>query len=60
MGSCKDCALYSEHFDNLNRDFNDIGNENDHFCMMYQDFIPFGIYDGNKDCEYYTEKENKQ
>jgi hypothetical protein len=60
MGLCKRCLFYSENIDNLNRDFNDVGNENEHFCPMYTDAIPDGIYDGNKDCQYYTKKEEQQ
>lgn len=56
MGSCKDCLFYSAHIDNLNRDFNDVGNEKEHFCPMYMDAIPDGIFEGEKDCPYYTEK----
>jgi hypothetical protein len=49
--------FYSETIDELNREFNDIGDENNHYCMMYQDMIPNGVYEGKKECLYYTEKE---
>jgi hypothetical protein len=56
MALCNQCAFYSESVDNLNRDFNDIGNEDNHYCPMYNDAIPDGVYNGVKDCEYYEEK----
>ena len=56
MALCKNCLFYSEGFDELNRDFNDIGNPEEHFCSMYRDAIPDGVYNGVKDCEYYEEK----
>ena len=56
MESCSKCALYSETIDNLNRDFNDVGDINNHYCPMYQDAIPEGVYNGAKDCEFYEPK----
>lgn len=56
MASCKDCMFYSEHIDELNRNFNDIGDPSNHYCPMYQDAIPDGIFDGVKECEFYQEK----
>lgn len=56
MESCKTCLLYSEHYDNLHRDYNDVGNESEHFCSMYQDHMPDGVFDGKKPCEFYMEK----
>ena len=56
MESCKNCLLYSETFDNLHMDFNDVGDENEHFCPMYEDHIPDGIFDGEKKCDFYTDK----
>ena len=56
MESCKTCLLYSEHYDNLHRDYNDVGNESEHFCSMYQDHMPDGVFDGKKPCEFYMDK----
>lgn len=60
MASCKDCAYYSQEIDALNQAFNDVGNEDAHFCMMWQDEIPNGIYNGGKDCEFYSKKEEDE
>lgn len=57
MAFCKGCAFYTESFDNLNRDFNDVGDEQNHYCPMYQDAIPDGVYDGEKECQYYERRE---
>lgn len=60
MASCEKCLFYSEAVDELNRDFNDIGNGNNHYCPMYQDAIPNGIFEGEKDCQHYTDKEGEK
>lgn len=60
MESCKTCALYSPVIDELGRDFNDVGDINNHYCPMYQDAIPEGIFDGQKDCEFHEPKENER
>ena len=57
MALCSKCMFYSSENDNLNRDFNDTGSEEEHFCIMYTDAIPEGIYNGPKDCEFYEEKQ---
>lgn len=57
MGSCEKCRHYSKTIDDLNRSFNDVGNVNNHYCMMWNDAIPDGIYDGKKDCEFWMDKE---
>ena len=56
MESCKTCILYSEEFDDLHRDFNDVGNETEHFCPMYEDNIPDGVFDGKKSCDFHIDK----
>lgn len=56
MESCKTCLLYSEKFDDLHRDFNDVGNETEHFCPMYEDNIPDGVFDGKKSCDFHIDK----
>lgn len=58
MASCKNCAFYSEAVDTLGRDFNDVGNADNHYCPMYDDAIPEGVFNGEKNCEYF-EKEVK-
>lgn len=60
MALCKECRLYSVTIDDLRRNYNDIGNEDDHFCMMYEDAIPEGMYNGPKDCPYFETTEVKQ
>lgn len=58
MASCKKCEFYSQQTDELNRAFNDVGNPANHYCPMYQDAIPEGVYEGNGDCEYYSERDD--
>ena len=53
MALCKECAFYSEAIDNLNREFNDVGNPENHYCPMYQDAIPKGVFNGEKDCKFF-------
>ena len=60
MASCKDCRYYSQDIDTLNQTFNDIGNEDAHFCVMWEDEIPIGVYNGVKSCEFFVEKEGNQ
>ena len=56
MASCKDCVFYSSNIDELSRNFNDVGNPEGHYCPMYQDAIPDGVYNGSKECEYYEKR----
>ena len=58
MALCDKCRFYSESIDEMNRDYNDIGDIDNHYCPMYQDAIPGGVFNGPKDCEFYTEKES--
>ena len=59
MALCKNCAFYSETIDELNRDFNDVGDVDNHYCPMYQDAIPEGVFNGEKNCEFYEEKQKQ-
>lgn len=56
MESCKGCAFYSKEIDELGMNFNDVGNVDNHYCPMYQDAIPSGVFEGEKECEYFEEK----
>lgn len=56
MAFCDKCIFYSKSYDEQNIDFNDIGDTNSHFCPMYQDEIPDGVFNGGNDCEYFEEK----
>lgn len=57
MGSCKECAYYSKTIDDLNRSFNDVGKESNHYCMMWNDAVPEGAYEGTKECTFYETKQ---
>ena len=57
MAYCKGCLFYSESVDEQGIDFNDVGNPEEHFCSMYIDAIPDGVYNGSKECDYYEPKE---
>ena len=56
MALCKQCVFYIESIDELGRDFNDIGDEQDHFCLMYDDAIPECVFYGNENCPFYEPK----
>ncbi len=49
-----------ERYDKFRQDYNDAivegDNVEEHFCIMYNDHIPNGIYYENEDCDYYMEK----
>lgn len=60
MASCKDCSFYSETIDELNRNFNDVGDVHNHYCPMYQDAIPAGVFNGAKSCEFYEDKQQSE
>ena len=57
MAYCRNCLFYSELEDELNRDFNDIDEPDSHYCPMYRDKIPDGVYEGPKECDKYTPRE---
>lgn len=59
MASCENCLIYSKTFDDLGRNFNDIANEKEHFCPMYDDAIPEGVFNGPEDCKFYEKKGGK-
>ena len=59
MASCKDCVFYSKVIDDLGRSFNDVGSEGAHFCPMYHDTIPNGVFEGEKLCKFFEDKEVK-
>ena len=60
MALCNKCRFFTEAYDELNRDFNDIGDPDNHYCPMYQDAIPNEIYYSGKNCEYFTDTKNEQ
>ena len=57
MASCSKCAYYSETIDELQRNFNDVGPTGNHYCPMYPDAIPDGVFNGPKDCVFFDAKE---
>lgn len=61
MALCDSCLFFDERYDKFRQDYNDavpIGEDlEQHFCPMYDDNIPNGIYYNNADCEFYQEKE---
>ena len=57
MASCSEkCFIYNKDFDELGEAWNDIGPEDSHFCAMYYDRIPDGIFDGPKKCPFFEDK----
>ena len=58
MASCSEkCLIYNKTFDELGDSSNDLGPEGAHFCAMYDDRIPDGIFDGPKDCPFFKPKD---
>ena len=57
MASCDKCLFYSVENDELNRDFNDVGDPDNHYCPMYRDEIPEGVFNGEKDCEFFRDRQ---
>lgn len=60
MALCNKCRFMDERYDKFRQDYNDVivegDNVEEHFCIMYNDHIPNGIYYDNEDCDYYMEK----
>jgi hypothetical protein len=65
MASCsKKCALYEISGDDFWQLHNDVLYEDEkgshvresHICVMYDGFIPDGIFDGPKECPYFEDK----
>ena len=61
MADCRNCAFYNAEVDEEHRAGEDvviIGEEipDNHFCFAYTP-IPDGVYNGAKDCDQYTERE---
>lgn len=47
-------------YDQFRQDYNDAvatdSRKEQHFCPMYDDHIPNGIYYGNDNCEFYADR----
>jgi hypothetical protein len=60
MALCDNCAFFDEQYDKFRQDYNDavpLGSSvEQHFCPMYDDHIPNGIYYDGEDCEFYVLK----
>jgi hypothetical protein len=48
--NCKGCLLYDAEYDNVLQSLNDIGNIDDHFCIMYQNGIPEKVWKCEEEC----------
>lgn len=61
MAKCRGCFNYSQLDDDMRRVWNDdVGPDYDpdaHFCLMYEDGIPKGVYNSSKDCRFYKPKD---
>jgi hypothetical protein len=57
MALCSECLFYDLVIDDINRSFNDIDAITNHFCSMYADMIPNGVFNGPKDCTFFAPKE---
>ena len=57
MEYCKSCEFYEKEYDGFWQAHNDIGDPEDHFCRLYNDFrIPKGIREDKEECPYYLSK----
>jgi hypothetical protein len=60
MALCDNCAFMDERYDTFRQNYNDavpIDNTvEQHFCPMYDDHIPNGIYYGDSDCSFYNKR----
>ena len=63
MALCDNCIFYRKEFDEFRQQYVDavvVGSEEpeEHFCQMYTDHIPSGIFYNNEKCEFYLNKED--
>lgn len=63
MALCDTCAFMDERYDEFRQAYNDSApiadKQTPHFCLMYDDSIPNGIYYEDGECKYYQPKEVK-
>jgi hypothetical protein len=55
MEQCSKCPFYDERYDNLEGSHNDLGSDDDHFCVMFNEAIDQKIVNDEVKCEYFTE-----
>lgn len=59
MALCDTCAFMDKRYDQFRQEYNDtVRTDNkieQHFCPMYDDHIPNGIYYGDDKCKHYQE-----
>ncbi len=60
MEYCKKCIFYDKDYDELRQSGDDViiigeGQEEKHYCRMYDNNIDEDIVNGKKKCEYHTE-----
>ena len=63
MALCDSCQNYDKSYDEFRQNYDDVIIENGdkrqkHYCNMYDDHIPFGIFYENENCVYYRQDHN--
>lgn len=59
MALCDNCMFFKASYDEFRKNYDDIIDQNkteNHFCPMYDDHIPYKIFNENGDCPYYSKK----
>lgn len=61
MALCDNCTFMDKRYDQFRQDYNDAVPTNEkleqHFCPMYEDHIPNGIYYSGDNCQFFDAKE---
>ena len=60
MALCDTCQYMNNKYDEFRQAYNDADvideNKTEHFCPMYDDHIPNGIYYDDEVCEHYAKR----
>ena len=60
MALCDNCLFYREDYDEFRQNYDDTEKVGDntikHYCPMYDDNIPNGIFYGGENCEFFDER----
>ena len=56
MKQCSKCQFYDEHYDNIEILHNDLGSDEEHFCIMFTEPIDQKIVNDETECEFFTDK----
>lgn len=61
MALCSKCLFYRKEYDEYWQGLDDVVKKGDtklkHHCPMYDSQIPDGMFNGDKDCKYYSNRD---